>query len=490
MTQSVEYNRQLTYLPSLAHRQQQQLLAAFWMIALGLLIYELFLPENKSLESNFAAILITAAALLPSYLWCSGRAQGMPIFPLFALTYIWTHAFPLNSNYTRILSYSIESRLFASITTAGFLLIGTLTWYQFVKSPPKIPKYYRTLNSKTSNRFFLITMLLAVLFNTVNSSGWLSLDGGSFAIIRGTILALNVIAVFILSYKLGTYELSKSQSRLYIFLLIGYIITNSVSLLLVNAASTFLVAVMAFIIGRKKIPLILILIVVICFSVLHYGKGDMRAKYWSKEQITVVQPWDYPAFYSEWTGYAFDYINKRDNISKKQQKESLAERSSLVQMLLTTQTKAPEIKPFLYGETYKFIPELLIPRILEPNKISSHEGTILLSIHYGLQTRKSNYLISWGLLAESYANFGIFGCGMLAVILGIFYGKVAKWSINAPIISAQSLFAVLIMTFALQTEFTAAVYAAALSQSVVALVGIVLVLMKNYSAQRFPVLNR
>ena len=272
--------------------------------------------------------------------------------------------------------------------------------------------------------------------------------------------------------------------------MIGYVVTNSVSLLLVNAASTFLIAVMAFIIGRKKIPVLLILIVILCFSLLHYGKGDMRFKYWDKSQITVVQPWDYPAFYTEWTGYAFDYINKRDTLSKSQEKQSLVERSSLVQMQLMTQTQTPEPISFLYGETYSFIPQLLIPRILQPNKISSHESTIRLGIHYGLQTRKSNYLISWGLLAESYANFGIFGCGILGVVLGIFYGKVGRWSINAPIISAQSLFAVLMMTFALQTEFTAAVYIAALFQSIVALVGIVIVLMKNYPAQRFPVLNR
>ena len=105
MAQSVEYNRQLAYLPNLARRQQQQLLTAFWIIAFGLLIYELFFPETKSLKSNFAAILITAAALLPSYLWCSGRAQGMPIFPFFALTYIWTYALPLNYSWISVTWY-------------------------------------------------------------------------------------------------------------------------------------------------------------------------------------------------------------------------------------------------------------------------------------------------------------------------------------------------------------------------------------------------
>ncbi|NEO61399.1 MAG: hypothetical protein F6J98_13545, partial [Moorea sp. SIO4G2] len=125
--------------------------------------------------------------------------------------------------------------------------------------------------------------------------------------------------------------------------------------------------------------------------------------------------------------------------------------------------------------------QLLVPRILNPNKIRSNEGTYILNINYGIQTREATNTttIGWGLMNEAYANFGILGCAGLAVFMGTFYGKVTQWSINAPILSAQSLFAVLILTFAFQTEWSAGVYVAALFQSSTVLGAIVVVLMKK-----------
>jgi hypothetical protein len=491
MTQLLESTPQIIYLPNLERSKRRQLLRAFWMIALGLFVYELFFTQTKSLENNFNAVLITAAALLPSYLWCSGRALGLPIFPFFALTYIWTHALPLVSNYQSILVYSTNNQIFASLTVAGFLGLGTLVWFQFTKSTPKKSKSYRTLNSKKSNQLFLLILFIAVFFNTSLAGGWFSLDGGIFAIFRGAVLGLTAISVFLLGYRLGAKELSTFQSRLFVFLLIAYTVTNAISLLLVTAASTFLIVTLAFIIGSKKIPVLPIIIIILSFSLLHYGKGDMRAKYWYTGQTVYIQPWEYPSFYTEWLGYSFDYINKRDDLSKSQKKQSLIERSSLVQMLLLAQDKSPSSVPFLSGETYAIIPELLVPRIFNSNKIISNTGTNILSVHYGLQTPNDTKTttISWGLLAESYANFGLFGCGGLAIILGVVYGKITRWSMNAPIISAQSLFTVLMMTFALQTDFSAGVYVSALFQSSVVLAVIVLVFMKKYPSQRSQVLS-
>lgn len=65
----------------LSRQKQRQLLSAFWIVALSLIGYELFWAKTDSSLSNIGAALITASALLPGYLWCSGQAQGMPIFP-------------------------------------------------------------------------------------------------------------------------------------------------------------------------------------------------------------------------------------------------------------------------------------------------------------------------------------------------------------------------------------------------------------------------
>lgn len=479
------------YLPSLPKKKQKQLLRVFWFIASALIFYEFFLVEDTPFLSKLGAVLITAAALWPNYLWCSGRAKGMPIFPFFALTHIWTYGLPLVTDHPTVLTYSPESHLVASCTVAGFLILGTSVWFSFVKSAPKIPKYYRALTDRKGNAFFFFILIAGVFFN-VSIYGqweWLSMIGGLFTALRAGVLGLNALATFVLSYKLGNKELTKAQGILFVFLVVAYMVTSSLGYLLYGAAGTFLLTVVAFTISSKRVPIIVIVIFFLCFSLLHYGKGAMRAKYWGNH-AAVLQPWEYPERYSEWIGYSLEYMNKQkkkdDLPSSEEKKSSFFERASVIQILLLAQKKSPETVPFLYGQTYSILPQLVVPRVLNPNKIWALESTSLLNIHYKLQTREQTLTttIGWGLLAESYANFGFVGCGGLAIILGAAYGKATRWSINAPILSVQSLFAVMMMSFAFQSESTSGEIVAGLSQSSTVLTGIALFLMQK---QRVPI---
>jgi hypothetical protein len=299
--------------------------------------------------------------------------------------------------------------------------------------------------------------------------------------VRAGILGLNILASFVIAYRLGAKNLSVRQSQVAIVLLGFSIIANAVGLLLVGSASIFLLAAVAYAVGRKKTPIVTITIVIACLAFLHVGKGDMRAKYWNQSIGGVVQVWQYPAWFSEWAGYSMRYLSSQNNQSpivqqSSEERQSLLERSSLIHLLLMVQAKSPEQIPFLNGKTYEIIPELLVPRILNTNKIRSHEGTYRLNIHYGRQTREetNTTTIGWGLLNESYANYGWWGSIALGVILGTLYGWLTRLSINAPIISLKSLFAILFLAYSFQTEWTAGVYVAALAQSsfVIALIGI------------------
>lgn len=468
----------LTNQPVAVRQERRQLLRAFWLAVTVLFLVELYTVQSSSMASVLGAILIAFAALLPLYLWCSGKALGMPIFPVFALTFLWTCALPLVSKHSRIIFYYPSNIYFASVTVAGTLLLGTFIWFQFVKFPPAPPKYYRVLKGQGSDGFLLIIIVAAILFNMSSLGGWFVLEGGTFALIRATILGLNVLSVFVLSYRCGTRELSKNKSNVFLALLAFYMITSAASLLLVSALSIFLLVAIAFTVGRQQVPWLPIIIVLICLWPLHYGKHEMREKYWEDSQAHFVQPLEYPAWYAEWIGYSFDYF--KSTASKKAEQQSFLERASLIHLLLMAQTLTPKHVPYLSGATYTIIPDLLVPRILNKNKIRSHEGTYMLNIHYGLQTRKDTLktTIGWGLLNEAYANFGLSGCAGLAIILGAAYGQATRWSMNAPLLSSRSLFAVLIISFAFQSEFTAGVYVAALFQSLVPLGVITFVFMK------------
>ncbi|WP_404786648.1 hypothetical protein [Altericista sp. CCNU0014] len=476
----------IAYLPETTRQERRQLLNLFWLVAGGLFLFEVFGTQINSLQTTVAGLLITAAALLPSYLWCSGKAFGFPVFPLSALPFIWTHALPLISQHPKIITYSPIHHLYASLTTTGFLLLGTWVWFQFVKSPPPLPQTYRALSGKKGESFFLGVLVLGILFTIAATGGWLLLSGGSFALVRGGILGLTALATFTLAYRAGSDELSSNQTRLFWVLIILHMIVSAAGLLLVGAMVTFLTVAIAFSIGRKKPPTSFIVFTLVCLILLHGGKGDMRAKYWVYGPGAIIQPWQYPAWYAEWADYSLTRLNpsadRSSEVTSYAKRQSFAERSSVIHLLLLAQTKTPESVPYLSGETYAIVPQLLIPRIFDANKIRSHEGTYILNIHYGLQRRQDTYntTIGWGLLNEAYANFGNFGCAGLAIVLGIAYGKTTRWSINAPLLSAQSLFAILMITFSFQTEWSAGVYVAALFQSSMSLLGIVVFLMKTY----------
>lgn len=454
----------------------------FWCGAIALLLYEIYVVQVDSILSQAAAILVTIPALIPFYLWCSGRALGLPVFPMFALSFIWTYGLPLVSHHPRIMTYPPSSHLSAGATIAGCLLVGTLIWYRFVSTAPTPPQYYRTLGNRKGDEFFLASLTASVVFNIYNAAGWITLSGVAFSMVRNGALGLTALSTFILCYRFGERVLSRQHSIFLVALIFGFMVTNALSFLLVGSASISLIAISAYTIGRKRVPVLVIALIFSVLTFLNYGKADMRSKYWFSDLQPTVAPWQYLAVYSEWADYSLNYIQQRRNQETEEERGSVTERVSVVQMLLLAQSKSPDPVPFLQGQTYSIIPQILVPRIFNENRIRSQEGTHMLSVHYGLQTAEATQVttIGWGLVAEAYGNFGVLGCLGLGAVLGTFYGKATRWSIHAPLLSFRSLFSVLLLTFSFQSEWAAGTYLASLTQSTYVLVIIAFVFMENY----------
>ena len=159
---------------------------------------------------------------------------------------------------------------------------------------------------------------------------------------------------------------------------------------------------------------------------------------------------------------------------------TLSQRISMVPLLLKVQAETPDKYPFMNGATYEVIPQLLIPRLLNANKLTAHEGSHRLSIYYGLLTREGTETttIAWGPLIEAYANFGMMGVVGLALVVGMVNGAVAKAAAGVPIVSLRMLVAIVFTALALQVEWTAGVYASALFQALVIICAAGFVLMR------------
>lgn len=452
----------------------------FWGAFALLLLASVLIIKSDSFETISGAYLIAFAALLPSYLWITGKAGGLPIFPVYALTHLWTYAIPLVIDQPDVVQYPPRMHLIAGLTTAGFLLLGTFVWFQFVKNSAETPPTLWVLDGRKGEPYLLAGFAAGVLFSVAFVGGWSDMDAGLFALIRGIIISVTNLGMFTLAYRWGTREMSRKRIGLFLLLLIVYLLSNAATLLLVNALSGLLLVVIAFSLGRRKLPLLPLAALLLVVIPLHYGKAEMRNKYWAGGESATIKPWEYPGLFVEWAGYSWEHLTDSSDKGDADP-QSIAQRAGLINLMLMTQDATSKDVPFLNGETYAIIPRLLVPRFLDPEKPASHEGTYLLNIHFGMQTREDTYTttIGWGLLNEAYANFGLWGVIGLAVVLGCLYGMVARWSMNCPVLSARYLFAILLISIAYQTEFSASVFVTALFQSTVPLLAVAFLLMKR-----------
>jgi len=443
-------------------------LPIFWL-AVGLMaLFVLATIMDRPLSMSIAASIVIGTALLPIYFWCAGTTPGLPIFALHSLAIVWVYGFQFLKARDIMSVYSDAAYLDAAITIALYLVIGTAAYVLTSRIRWRRVAYVRVFATGRGEPVLFAIIGISVLFTVAAYGDWLSLSGGLFAILRGIILGLNVLAIFVLSHRAGSGELSPPRRFLFGFMFVCYCLTNAASLFLIGAIIAGVVFLVGYTLGGNKVPITFVIGFALAVSILHVGKGELRARYWTEGQGFTIQPWQYPSLYMDWAASSSTAIFESQ--SDFADSASIFERSSTLALLLFVQHTIGSGIPPLEGATYRPIPEVLIPRIFNEEKISAQEGNTILNVYFGLQTREATETttIGWGLLNEAYANFGNWGCTVLAVIMGGFYGGIAGWASKVPMVSLRNLIAVLCLAFTLQTEFCATVFVSAFFQSVVA----------------------
>lgn len=459
-----------------ASLRRRRLLDAF---RLGAFLVALFLGYRMAVEpgwTKMAAAVVAAGALLPVYLWCAGRVGGVPLFPLFSISYLWTYAYPLASGNPGVESFGDDLALWAGLTVSAALIIGTLVWYVIVRRPYRLPPRIREIVGGKGD-YLLMGMVAAAALLTMSVVGYWGVFGeGVFSIVRSSLVGLSAVGIFTLAYRKGRGELSLVKKVIYIVSFLFYLVTQMATLFLVGGLIAMALFVIGSAIGARRIPWAWLVGLLALFAFLHAGKADMRERYWYPPQA--IQPSEYPTFFVEWIDHG---VQKITNPDPGELAPPLYERVGLAHLLLRVLDEAPQRTAYLMGETYAVIPQLLVPRIFNPDKPSAHEGTTILNVHYGIQSREDTLTttIGWGMLNEAVANFGMFGVLLFGVATGGIYGWVTRVSSNAGLLSLRMLIAITFMAFAIQTEFTAGVYFSALFQSLVALFALSVFFMRR-----------
>jgi hypothetical protein len=468
---------------------------AYWVGVVALAAYAAVQGIGTPPLLTVLGVGIAVFALFPAYLWCAGRVDGLPLFPLFAMTHAATFAMPLIMQNRAVARYQPEAQAEAALTVMMFLGVSTLAWLWAIGGRrPRVRPSYWGFALRGNNWAFLAGLALALTIFIAIRTNFLSellrdTTEGLFSLFQSVAMSLMVLCATVLSFRAGQRELSSFDLTAFVVLFVLTLLVQAISLILNSALAAFLVAVGVFTISRGRVPMVALGLAFVVFSILHVGKWPMREKYIA-HGFRPVPLEVMPQRYVEWVRYGVEGLPGAlagEKYSRKRH-QSLVERGSLLQMLLLVQTKTPEFKEYLRGDTYVIIPELLVPRFLNPKKMRAHQGTYMLAIYYGLQDARATAktTIAFGLLAESYANFGILGVLGLAILLGTMYGLGTRWSLNAPVTSLRGLFALLLLASTVAVEHTGGVFVSTLFQGSVVLCALAMVAMR---AQPVPVVR-
>jgi hypothetical protein len=424
--------------------------------------------------------LLVLAALLPSYLWCAGKAHGLPIVPVFALGVFPAYILPIHRGSKILDHFSPETEVKALLCLIAFLLTITAVWHQMCNNPGVAPQQCRIMKVDGSTGILVMFLVLGMLFQ-IAGVVFYQFSGGLFALIRGYTGSAAMLATFIFAYRLGLGTLSPALKAL-LFGVVGLlIVSEAASFILAGALVRLAVIGAGYTLGSQKIPWESAIVAIGLLAVLHAGKGDMRATYWQgvqgSQKFGVL---DYPAVFAEWLGAGMKVLSTGK--SKEDEKvDSAAERGAMIQVFFRILEWTPERKPFLQGETYKGIPALLVPRILYKEKGIAHMGNWILAYHYEFLTAEElgRTSVGFDLLTEAYANYGYLGIGFLAVGIALFYGWVSRLSTGVPLLSTRFLFSVLVLSGTLSSNNTLGVFVTTLWQSTMALLTVSLILTKR-----------
>lgn len=442
----------------------------------GLLAWVLYKSPVQDFTLLCAGALIILMAGFPALRWARQGETYFPIFEVFLLTFVPFYGVSMLAGHPEMLGFGEES------TGAGALAVlifqaGMLAAF-YGTSPPaaRAPLLTMPLLPETFLRYAQTGLWLNTAFIYINGfTDWIPND--LRLPLRATFFGLGTIALYVDMRRWGAGRLGAGEKFALGFALTAQCILLTRELYLIVALSLLLVGALAYVSSSRRIPWIPVAILLPILGLLHSGKSAMRAVYWEGGQA-LPDLAELPSFFYTWAEAGWENKASSEQSGSTSLAGRLFERASLFHMLCFVVERTPEKEPFLSGESYIYVPAQLIPSFLWPDKPSSLKSNVLLAIHYKLvpDDGSARVSIAFGMISESYANFGYWGCAIMGAILGLFYRMVTAAATGAPQFSAVGLLSILLGAWSFQSEQIFATWFISLLQATAVVIAIPLAL--------------
>ena len=440
---------------------------------------------------SLAVVLMGVGASLVLFVW-KNLGVSVPLTPLIAVQHLVIYAMPIVIGNETVLQYSERLLRQSGLEVLVFFIALAAGWrvgMQFIPPSEPISRALRIITLE-GNRGLQRVGYSLILFTTLYyllqsldlfSSVMAMLPSGSESMI-GTLTSVAALCgFFIIALEVGSGKTSVTNVIAFWFLFAVNCLLTAVGLLLSSTTGFIAAVAIGLFWGSQRVPWIFLVTVLSLLAFFSLGKYEMRARYWENNDdfIPFVALQDIPARYSEWAQTSLETLTRNGTTSVRQ--EEAAETGSvfsrinnLQNLLYVMDETETHGTPLLHGATYSLIPPLLIPRIFWPDKPRTHEGQVMLNVHFGRQDLISSFrsYIAWGLLPEAYGNFGPW---MGSVFLGLVLGWLGAWFeryfSNKLVISLEGFIAFTIfLGVAASFEMVASVLVTSLFQGVMVVV--------------------
>jgi len=440
---------------------------------LSLVLTTLWFVKKNNWEidtQTFWGIAIMILASRPALLWAKRNQSWFPAFEVAMLTCIPFYALPLLSHHRELRFYPESIITKASSIVILYIIISSLCFSIWKKTPRVSDLAKTSLVPPQAYRYIPLGILLSNIYSLISKyTNTIPVEASQIAL--PLTQGVGTLSIFISARLWGAKLLSPAEKGLLTFNIATQIILLFSNLYLISGISLFTLAIISYSMSRRSVPWVVILAFLPIISVLHLGKSQMRGQYWNENRTAqgqrLVEIHNLPLFFTEWISYGLQAGQAEKYTHIRQ--DTIFDRASLIHMLCLSVDRIPREKPYLKGETYLEIPATLIPRFLWKDKPSALIGTQKLGTYFELITPDMIYQVSiaFGMLAESYINFGHIGVIALGAILGLGLNRIAHYSRQAPQFSALGILSVLLTAWSLQVEQTAATWITSLLQAVI-----------------------
>ena len=407
--------------------------------------------RTETAADFLAYLVVILVALVPALLWVRSGTTGIPVLPTFAALHIFYFALPILNSDEVLEGYSQAGIVRAAGTVSLFLAAATLASSWASRRPGRAQQVRADIFSdKQMVTFLFLGLVIGATYHAAVISGELGWLGTWFGLLRSITSTALVVSCYFLGVARARGLLRKAPWALACAGLSFNVALSWSSLFLVGGAAYILAAALGYIVTRKRIPWLAVVLVFVVVNILHAGKAEMRTKYWEQGQSvnrisSLVQ---LPEVAMEW------FAAGLKELGSDAERRSALDRTSLLPLLLRAQQLTPQYVDYLRGETYALLPGMLVPRFLSPNKTRSQAGMDLLNIRYGFLTVEgvASTAIGWGLIAEAWANFGYWGEILIGLFVGALAGALTRWSAGASAVSRPTLLAIAAMIALLNLE--------------------------------------